>query len=254
MEHLKIATVKLLDMFNNYGVKATFFILGATYECCPSLIEEIESRGHEIAFHGFSHQKIDKCDLNNEIRKSKAFLDRFAPTGFRAPEAFIKRKHLKILEENGFLYDSSTYGPTRLMEYFGRILEIPISSFPLWITKKEISFPRNLTRSIMSHEIPYGSGYFIGLLPKILLSKLISHTNENEAPAVIFFHPWQIYPYRWNFSAERAILFHYYYVNISEKLKYILKKHRFGPFRDTLEFWQDAPKGKKILSQSKLCA
>jgi peptidoglycan/xylan/chitin deacetylase (PgdA/CDA1 family) len=236
IEHLESATDKILSMFGEYGVKATFFILGVTYESCPSLIREIESKGHEIAFHGFSHRRLDKCDLNVEILKSKLFLDKYVPIGFRAPEALIEKKHIEILEENGFLYDSSIYCPPDVPAYSGRLKEIPISSFRLTAPKRKFGYPRNLIKSISSFEIPWGSGYFLGVLPKTTLSQLISRMNKNKAPAVIFFHPWQIFPYKWKTSLYRAVLFNYYYVDISNKLEYILGKHKFGSFRDIFHF------------------
>jgi len=50
--------IRLLDMFDEKDVKSTFFVLGWVAERYPELIREIDSRGHEIASHGYSHQLV----------------------------------------------------------------------------------------------------------------------------------------------------------------------------------------------------
>ena len=51
-------TQRLLELFDEHGVKATFFVLGCVAETCPQLILEIERNGHEIASHGYDHRRV----------------------------------------------------------------------------------------------------------------------------------------------------------------------------------------------------
>src|SRR6478609_194911 len=53
-------TRRLLDLFDETGIKSTFFILGWVAERFPQLIREIHARGHELASHGYSHQLVYK--------------------------------------------------------------------------------------------------------------------------------------------------------------------------------------------------
>ena len=53
-------TEKILDLFEIYNVKATFFVLGYIAEKFPDLIKEIDNRGHEIASHSYAHLDIRK--------------------------------------------------------------------------------------------------------------------------------------------------------------------------------------------------
>src|SRR6056297_1941384 len=49
-------TIEILDLLDENGVNATFFVLGWIAERVPNLVKEIHNRGHEIASHGYSHQ------------------------------------------------------------------------------------------------------------------------------------------------------------------------------------------------------
>ena len=51
-------TERLLDLFDEHRVHATFFVLGWVAERIPALVRDIAARGHEIASHGFGHQLI----------------------------------------------------------------------------------------------------------------------------------------------------------------------------------------------------
>ena len=50
---------RLLDLFDRYNVKATFFVLGWVADRFPAVVREIQVRGHELACHSFWHRKVD---------------------------------------------------------------------------------------------------------------------------------------------------------------------------------------------------
>ena len=71
-------TQRLLDIFDEYQVKATFFVLGWVAERSHSLVREISSRGHEVASHGYSHQLVynqSPEDFKQETIRSKQILE-----------------------------------------------------------------------------------------------------------------------------------------------------------------------------------
>jgi peptidoglycan/xylan/chitin deacetylase (PgdA/CDA1 family) len=51
-------TERLLDIFSEHDVNATFFVLGWVAERFPDLVGTIAARGHEIASHGYAHRII----------------------------------------------------------------------------------------------------------------------------------------------------------------------------------------------------
>lgn len=161
---------RICDVFKKYNVSATLFITGNVFQKYEEKIKSW-SKTYEIGSHGFSHKFWN--NLNNEQRQKE--LDKFIgfykrifntnPSGFRAPSHVIDEQGLKLVQEKGFLYDSSvvphypflkTYrgykGKAPQKPYFPnkenyrktgkmKILEIPVSgifSIPLagaWISK-----------------------------------------------------------------------------------------------------------------------
>ena len=139
----------ILDMFNEFEIKGTFFISGILLERCPDMIKKISQQGHEIASHGYEHQipynRISLKSLKEQIGRSKKELEGVIGEevqGFRTPQFRISDSVFPILEEMGYMYDSSVVNsifPGRynnLKSYqcpykINNITELPVSSFPL---------------------------------------------------------------------------------------------------------------------------
>ena len=186
------ATQDILNILDSNGIRTTFFVVGEIFEWYPELIYMMKEKGHEINFHTYSHKKLLKEEhLLDELKKGKKFIEEFNIKGFRAPEAVIQKNHLKILKDWGFSYDSSIYSAFKIVEPIDGLLEIPISSYPLYKQKLNIKFPRNLNLPLLIHEIPFGSGYFIGLLGSNV-QWFINRCNRKDIPVNMFMHPWQI--------------------------------------------------------------
>ncbi|MEW6323814.1 MAG: polysaccharide deacetylase family protein [Nitrospirota bacterium] len=65
-------TPAILAVLRQYGVKATFFVLGEKARTHPELIELIARDGHEIGNHSFSHQPMNESTLPSMIREFSA--------------------------------------------------------------------------------------------------------------------------------------------------------------------------------------
>ncbi len=111
-------TCRLLDLFDDAQVKATFFVLGWVADRVPQLVKEISARGHEVASHGYSHQLIYNQTpevFREETIRSKKLLEDLSQQvvhGYRAASYSITRNSLwalDILAEAGFIYDSSIF-------------------------------------------------------------------------------------------------------------------------------------------------
>ena len=117
-ERVEENTSLILDILQDYNVKATFFTVGELAEKHPSLIRDILKRGHEIGFHTYYHTPLwdhDREKLKDEIKKFRRFIkENFNVEiyGFRAPLFSLNRKTswvIEVLEEENFLYDSSIF-------------------------------------------------------------------------------------------------------------------------------------------------
>jgi hypothetical protein len=119
-DYLSRPTYRVLDLLEEYNLKATFFVVADLVEHCPDLVEKISSKGHEIACHGMHHA----CEIDPKTKKALKTPDEFKEEtiqareilqkasgqeviGYRAPNAYIAGWMIDILEEIGFKYDSS---------------------------------------------------------------------------------------------------------------------------------------------------
>ena len=111
-------TKPILDVLDEYNVKATFFVLGLVAEKYPELIEEIYDKGHEVASHAYSHKtlfELGKDEFEREMDKSVQLLRHITkenPIGFRAPSFSVDNSTkwvFDVLKKHGFRYDSSIF-------------------------------------------------------------------------------------------------------------------------------------------------
>ena len=140
---------RILLMLDQHGVKATFFALGWLAERYPEVIRRIVAEGHELASHGYGHERAsDQTDAAffADINLAKLILEDLAGQevkGYRAPSFSIGAKNLwafDCLERAGYRYSSSIY-PIRHDHYgmpeaprhahvIGGLLEIPATTLP----------------------------------------------------------------------------------------------------------------------------
>ncbi len=112
------ALPRFLDLFDEYGVKATFFLVGkdAGRRENNTYIQDIIKRGHEIANHTYSHLQNFKTlsfeEKRGEIEEAHKVLSDVCGTqvlGFRAPGWGIDADVMGLLEDLGYTYDSSVF-------------------------------------------------------------------------------------------------------------------------------------------------
>ena len=234
----------LLDIFERFGVRATFFVLGWEGERRPGLVREIQSRGHEVACHGYSHRLIYQqapAVFREETERAKALLEDIlgAPViGYRAASYSIVRQSvwaLDVLVELGFEYDSSifpvihdNYGipdaerlPHRLSApNGGSIAEWPLS-----------------TVNLLKYRLPVGGGGYFRLMPYWLSRAALGAINRREdRPFIFYLHPWEIDPAQPRIAAGRLSRFRHY-TNIDKcegRLCRLLSDFRFDTVSDGL--------------------
>lgn len=223
------ATKYLLELFDRYNTKTTFFVVGEIYDWYPKLIEEVKKRGHEIAYHTHQHLILNNAnDLINELKRSKDFLNTYKPQGFRAPRISMKEDFFLILKEYGFTYDSSTYGTD--IYKINNVKEIPVSLFPYLKSPEQqplLNFRKSLAKGI-----PFGSGLLFPLGFKIIQS-CIKKTNEQKRSAILFVHPWQFFSYKMTWQQiltqpHKAL----YRIKINKTFNDLLANNQFVPMRD----------------------
>lgn len=193
-------TDAVLQLLDDAGVKATFFTLGWVAERYPALIRRIAENGHEVASHGYDHQRVftfTPFRFKADLRKARDLLENAAGckvTGYRAPSFSIDTRtpwaH-PILAEEGYVYSSSV-APVK-HDHYGwpdspRFAWHPVEGSAL------VELPVTTAR-FMGRTLAAGGGGFFRLFPYAFSRWAVRQVNGDfERPAIIYFHPWEIDP------------------------------------------------------------
>jgi peptidoglycan/xylan/chitin deacetylase (PgdA/CDA1 family) len=112
------AVPRFLDLLDRHGARATFFMIGQDGDRADHrrLVREIAARGHEVANHSFTHpynfRRLSRLQKESEISRTEATIADIVgarPVGFRTPSCDVDGETLELLQERGYLYDSSIF-------------------------------------------------------------------------------------------------------------------------------------------------
>lgn len=188
----------ILGLLDEAGAHATFFTLGWIAERYPQVVRRIVDNGHELASHGYGHQRASDLtpeQFRDDITRAKCILEDLggvAIRGYRAPSFSINRDNwwaVEELENAGYVYSSSIY-PVR-HDHYGMpdaprfpnrpngeagILELPPTTLPL-----------------MGRNWPAAGGGWFRLLPYSMSRWMLNRVNaQDRAPCMFYFHPWEL--------------------------------------------------------------
>jgi polysaccharide deacetylase family protein (PEP-CTERM system associated) len=189
----------LLHRLGEQGIQATFFIVGQIARHNPDLVRAISRAGHEVASHGWNHQRIGQLTpkaFRQDVRQSKDALEQvsgLAIAGYRAPTFSVTRQTawaLDVLVEEGFQYDSSIY-PVRHDRY--GVPDAPRLPFLVRGRRHSILELPPATLRILGVNVPMGGGGYFRLFPLFLTRWAIQQTltGTTTPVAMLYFHPWE---------------------------------------------------------------
>lgn len=226
---------RILAMLSRRGTQATFFTLGWVAERYPALVRRIVEQGHELASHGYGHQRASELSpeaFSQDIRRAKAILEDLSGRpvlGYRAPSFSIGEGNLwafDSLAEAGYRYSSSVYpiqhdhygmpdAPRFAHEVRPGLLEIPVT-----------------TLRVMNRNLPSSGGGYFRLLPYALSRWMLRQVNAgDQASAIFYFHPWEIDAGQPRVAGIDAKTRFRHYVNIGRmerRLEQLLADFRWG--------------------------
>jgi polysaccharide deacetylase family protein (PEP-CTERM system associated) len=190
----------VLALFDRAGVKGSFFTLGWVAQRFPALIRRIVEQGHEVASHGWDHQRVFTMDaeaFRADLRRARAAIEDAGGvrvTGYRAPSFSIDSRtpwaH-RVLAEEGYSYSSSV-APIAHDHYGWR--EAPRFAFRPLADAQLIELPVT-TVEVAGRRAAAGGGGFFRLLPYRFSRWAIARVNSRDGrPAIFYFHPWEIDP------------------------------------------------------------
>ena len=227
----------ILDLFDAAQASATFFTLGWVAERHTPLLREIAKRGHEVASHGWDHQRVfrmDRAGFAKDIERTRKTIEDCCGErviGYRAPSFSIDQRTpwaFMELVEQGYLYSSSV-APV-VHDHYGWA-EAPRFAFrPLpWHDLVELPVT---TAEFRGKRLAAGGGGFFRVLPYAFSRWAIRQVNrEAQRPAIFYFHPWEIDPGQPRVSGApiRSRLRHYTNLDkMADKLAQLVREFAWG--------------------------
>jgi polysaccharide deacetylase family protein (PEP-CTERM system associated) len=232
----------LLDLMAERGARGTFFVLGWVAKYNARLVREISSAGHEVASHGWGHERVTTLspdEFRASIRDSKAALEDLTGSpvfGYRAPSFSIVRGGewaLDILLDEGYRYDSSLYpvrrsgygyaggprDPHRLTRPSGPLAEVPPA-----------------TLQFGPAVIPAGGGAYFRLLPYRLTASALAAAARRNVPGTFYIHPWELDPDQPRLQVPLKTKIRHYggLGRTLPRLRRLLSTFEFQPIAETL--------------------
>ena len=224
----------ILGLLDASGAKATFFTLGWIAERYPQVVHRIAHGGHELASHGYGHQRASDLTpdaFRDDITRAKRLLEDISGqpvNGYRAPSFSVGKTNswaFDCIREAGYTYSSSVY-PIR-HDHYG-MPDAP--RFPYQPIPGLIEVPVT-TNQFFQTNVPTGGGGYFRLMPYVMSKWLIGRVNRIDGkPAMFYFHPWEIDPEQPRIHAAgwKSKIRHYINLHRTERrLKRLLSDFRW---------------------------
>lgn len=227
---------RILALFSERNIKATFFTLGWMAERYPQMVKRIVDDGHELASHGWSHVRVTQqqpAEFRDDVVRTRSLLEDLSGQqvrGYRAASYSVGAGNLwalDILEETGHQYSSSIfpirhdlYGMPEAPRFAfrpegGSLLEVPITTIEL-----------------MGHKIPCGGGGWFRFFPYQFSRWAIRSVNQQEKqPAIFYFHPWEIdfeQPHQQGLGFRTRFRHYLNLGRMEQRLVHLLRDFRWG--------------------------
>ncbi len=245
---LETGLARLLGLLDDFGARATFFVVGWQADRTPALVREVARQGHEIACHGYSHRfvyRLTPAEFREEVRRSRGSLEAIVGepvVGFRAPFFSITARALwalDVLVEEGFRYDSSIfpvwnhrYGLPGAARRPG-LVATPAGAALFEIPLSTVRFPA--ARLPIGVNVPVSGGAYFRLYPYGLTRALVRRLERAGDRLVFYAHPWEYDPAHPRIRLPHPVsqVTHYVKLNsMTARTRRLLGDFRFVPIRE----------------------
>jgi len=227
---------RVLELFENHQVQATFFTLGWVADRYPEVVKKIVDNGHELASHGWEHRRVSSqspAEFREDITRTKHLLEDVgggAVKGYRAASYSIGSEQAwawKELADAGYQYSSSIV-PIK-HDHYG----IPgAPRFAFETAEKALLEVPITTVSVAGRNLNCGGGGWFRLFPYAFSRWALNRVNnEEEEPGIFYFHPWEIDPDQPKMQGLSAKTSFRHYLNLSRtygRLEKLLTDFQWG--------------------------
>jgi polysaccharide deacetylase family protein (PEP-CTERM system associated) len=230
---LEIGTDRTLALLDEFGIKATFFVLGWVADAAPELVRRVAERGHEIASKGYDHRGLRELGpaFRDDLVRAREALERASGRrvlGYRAAEGWLAPPELPMLDvliAEGYLYDSSIKPSLRAYAHqpWRRVMHRHTSDAGwLW------EFPLSSVR-LLGVDVPIAGGNHFRQFPRRFIQRAVAHWDRTlSAPLVLYFHTWELDPEQPRISVATSLARIRQYRNLG-RMEAMLR-HYFGRY------------------------
>jgi polysaccharide deacetylase family protein (PEP-CTERM system associated) len=262
----------ILDLLNETGKKATFFVLGMLAQYRPNLVKKIAAEGHEIGLHGQHHinmRQLDRRQAFDDLSDSHKLVTDIigAPVyGYRAPYFSVDETNLYVLEilsELGLIYDSSIF-PIKLKRY--GIADFPVENklYALPNGKRIVELPLTVA-DWKNKKIPVAGGGYMRAFPSLVLNNIFRRLEKTGQDVMLYMHPYEFdtkwiscstnYPAGTGFSKPKTFLinlrWNLFRGSIYNKVKTLLKEYHFTTCLKKAEYVKSSSHSATVLGRQK---
>ncbi|MFH1244036.1 MAG: polysaccharide deacetylase family protein [bacterium] len=186
----------LLELCEQYAVRATFFVVGEVAIKRKGLIKSIAQAGHEIASHGNHHRLVWEMtakEFTKDLNESVNILEQITGKkvrGFRAPSWSINKQirswYYQVLAENQIKYSSSVFPVSTPLYGIPDATQAPhLTNAGVW------EVPASVTK-IAGKNWGFAGGFYLRILPFWAIRKFGDQLNRAGKPIVFYLHPREI--------------------------------------------------------------
>ncbi len=231
---------RLLELFENTRVRATFFCLGWMAEQMPQVVRKCQAAGHEIGSHGYAHvmaRPSNRTIFREDIVRAKGILEDITGNeviGYRSPGFSVKNGNpwfFDVVSEAGYRYDASVFparhghggyrggdpGPHLVPIAHGPLVEIPVS-----------------TVRVLGRRFCFFGGGYLRITPLSVIRWGAGQLRKEERPLIVYVHPREIDPDhpRLALGLWRSFKCYNNLGTTYPKLKWLCEHNRFGTMAD----------------------
>ncbi len=192
-------TKRILDLFDAYNVKGTFFFVGWVAEKFPELVRDVHARKHELACHSYWHRTIYSLTPDEFRDDTRAAIYPIHHDLYGVPGA------------HRFPYDVKCRSGLSLREY------------------------PPATIRLIGQNLPGAGGGYLRIFPLAYTNFVFrKFEREHGEPVVVYFHPWEIDPGQPRIRGKMKSRFRHY-TNLAKmegRLHHLLETRSFVPIRE----------------------
>ena len=169
----EIGSPRLVKLFDQQGIRTTWFIPGHSLETFPAQMAMAADAGHEIALHGYSHENPVAMTPEQEeavLTRCIELAERFAgrrPVGYVAPWWELSAATVGLLLRNGIMYDNSRMD-NDFHPFYARVGD---SWTKIDYSRRAEDWMKPLVRGEETDLIEIGANWYLDDLPPMMFIK-----------------------------------------------------------------------------------